>query len=84
MELVVEAQAVPLEMVQGVMRVSGTRITLNTLVGAFQDGATAEEIAQQYPTVPLDDVYAAITYYLRNRAAVDAYLTAPLGCGAAG
>ena len=41
----------------GVVRVAGTRVTLETIVDAFETGATAEEIAQQYPTVPLVDVY---------------------------
>lgn len=58
----------------GVVRVAGTRVTLDTIVGAFEAGATAEEIAQQYPTVPLVDVYSVITYYLRHKPEVDAYL----------
>ena len=58
----------------GVVRVARTRVTLETLVGAFQTGATAEEIAQQYPAVPLVDVYSVITYYLRHKPEVDAYL----------
>ena len=41
---------------------------------AFAEGATAEEIAQQYPSVPLADVYSIVGYYLRRRAEVDAYL----------
>ena len=57
-----------------VVRVARTRVTLDTIVGAFEAGATAEEIAQQYPTVPLVDVYSVITYYLRHRPEVDAYL----------
>ena len=51
----------------GVVRVAGTRVTLDTIVGAFEAGATAEEIAQRYPTVPLVDVYSVITYYLRHK-----------------
>ncbi|MGE0816370.1 MAG: DUF433 domain-containing protein [Vicinamibacterales bacterium] len=58
----------------GVVRVAGTRVTLDTIVGAFDTGATAEEIAQQYSSVPLADVYAVITYYLRHKAEVCAYL----------
>jgi uncharacterized protein (DUF433 family) len=58
----------------GVVRVAGTRVTLDTIVDAFDAGATAEEIAQQYPTVPLVDVYSVITYYLRHKPEVDAYL----------
>jgi uncharacterized protein (DUF433 family) len=58
----------------GVIRVGGTRVTLDTIVAAFQDGATPEEIAQQYPSLHLADIYAVIAYYLRRRSDVDAYL----------
>ncbi|MGA7240521.1 MAG: DUF433 domain-containing protein [Bryobacteraceae bacterium] len=59
----------------GVIRVARTRVTLETLVGAFQDGATAEEIAQQYPSVSLADIYQIVGYYLRHKAEVEAYLS---------
>ena len=58
----------------GVIRVGQTRVTLDTVVGAFNDGATAEEIAQQYPTLKLGDIYLIIAYYLRQHAEVDTYL----------
>lgn len=58
----------------GVVRVGGTRVTLDTVVASFREGATAEEIAQQYPTLSLADVYSVIGYYLRHQADVDAYL----------
>ncbi len=58
----------------GVMRILHSRVTLDTLVSAFQDGATAEEIAQQYPTVSLADIYSIIGYYLRRHPEIDAYL----------
>ncbi len=58
----------------GVVRVSGTRVTLDTIVAAFHDGATPEEIAQQYSSLHLADIYTVIAYYLRQRATVDAYL----------
>jgi len=54
--------------------VGGTRVTLDTVVGAFQSGASAEEIALHYPALSLDDIYAVIAYYLRNRDDVDNYL----------
>ena len=60
----------------GVLRVRGTRVRLETVVGAFQLGATAEEIAQQYPAVDLPAAYAVIAFYLRRRPDVDAYLAA--------
>jgi uncharacterized protein (DUF433 family) len=58
----------------GVMLVSQTRVTVDTIVSAFNDGATAEEISFQYPSVPLADVYSVIAYYLHNKKQVDAYL----------
>lgn len=58
----------------GVIRVGNTRVTLDTLVGAFSDGATAEEIVQKYPSLKLADVYQVIGYYLRHPKEVEAYL----------
>jgi uncharacterized protein (DUF433 family) len=57
----------------GVIRVSGTRVTLETIVAAFREGATPEEIAQQYPSVPLADIYHVIGYYLRHAAELEPY-----------
>jgi uncharacterized protein (DUF433 family) len=71
----IKAGPIPLAMdADGVLRVGGTRVTLDTVVGAFQDGATPEEIVVQYPALALADVYAVISYYLQNRADVEAYL----------
>lgn len=58
----------------GAVRVGGTRVTLDTLVEAFHEGLTAEEMAQQYPSIALADIYAVIGYYLRRRTEVEAYL----------
>jgi uncharacterized protein (DUF433 family) len=60
--------------VDGVARVGQTRVTLDTVVAAFLDGATAEEITYQYPSLDLADVYSVLGYYLRRRADVDSYL----------
>lgn len=57
-----------------VIRVEGTRVPLDTVIAAFQDGATAEEISQQYPTVSLAACYQVIGYYLRHRAELDIYM----------
>ncbi|SRR6266581_1309062 len=58
----------------GVVRITGTRVTLDTLIAAFREGATAEAIAEQYPSLALGDVYTAIGYYLRHQAEVESYL----------
>jgi uncharacterized protein (DUF433 family) len=58
----------------GVVRVGGTRVMLDTVVAAFNEGATAEEIVYQYPSLQLADVYAVIGYYLRRPSEIEAYL----------
>lgn len=58
----------------GVMRVGQTRVTLDSVVAAFKEGATAEEIVHQYPTLDLADVYAVLSYYLRHQKDVETYL----------
>jgi len=76
MSLVIEqTQPVPLAVnADGVIRVAGTRVTLETVAHAFERGATAEEIVQQYPGLALADVYAVLGYILRHQAKVAAYL----------
>ncbi len=75
MPLTVTPERVPLAVDRdGVVRVEGTRVTLDTVVAAFREGATAEEITQQYPSLRLADVYAVIGYYLRHQPEVDSYL----------
>jgi uncharacterized protein (DUF433 family) len=58
----------------GVLRVGGTRVRLETVINAFNNGSTAEEILLKYPSLNLTDIYAVITYYLWSRDEVDAYL----------
>lgn len=75
MPLTFAADVVPLETdADSVVRVGKTRVTLDTVVAAFSEGATAEEIVQQYPSLSLADVYQVIGYYLRRTAEVEAYL----------
>ena len=69
-------ETIPLAMdADGVVRVGNARVTLDTIVMGFIEGATAEEIAQHYPSVHLADVYYVIGYYLRRRSEVEAYLS---------
>src|SRR5262249_26344520 len=59
---------------QGGLRVTGTRVLLERIVHAFEEGATPEGIVQRYDTLPLADVYAVLTWYLRHPAEVKDYL----------
>ena len=58
----------------GTIRIGTTRVTLDTLAAAFAAGATPEQIAQDYPTLDLADIYAAIGYYLRHQVELDQHL----------
>src|SRR5258708_25856159 len=60
-------EAIPLAMdAHGVYRVGGSRVTLDLIVRAFNRGATAEEIVQDFPSLQLSDVYQVIGYYLKH------------------
>jgi len=71
----IATEPIPLRMdSDGVVRVGKTRVTLDTVVAAFVEGATTEEVAQQYPSLNLADIYSVIGYYLRRRSEGEAYL----------
>lgn len=75
MVLAIETKPLPLTRDRDdVICISGTRVTLDTIVEAFLEGATAEEIAQQYPTLSLPDIYSVIGYYLNQKTEVNTYL----------
>jgi uncharacterized protein (DUF433 family) len=60
----------------GVFRVGGTRVTLDLVVAAFQRGATAEEIARDFPSLELSDIYQVIGYYLAHCSELAGYFEA--------
>lgn len=75
MPLIVDSETIPLSIdANGVWRVGGTRVTLDTVVIRFQEGASAEEIVDRYPSLNLADVYLVIGFYLRHQESVDQYL----------
>jgi uncharacterized protein (DUF433 family) len=75
MNMPIESVAVPLfDDGQGGLRVTGTRVLLERIVHAFEDGATPEGIVQSYDTLQLADVYAVLSWYLQHKAEVEDYL----------
>ena len=52
----------------------GTRISLDSVVYAFLNGDSPENIAQNFPLLSLEQIYGAIAFYLANRELIDAYL----------
>jgi uncharacterized protein (DUF433 family) len=57
------------------IRLKGTRVGIETILYEYIDrGCTPEEIAQTYPSLTLEQVYATILYYLQNKEAIGNYL----------
>jgi uncharacterized protein (DUF433 family) len=75
MDLVLERETPPLRQDKtGAIRVGNSRVLLEIVIRAFQDGASPESIVHRYSTLSLSDVYNAIGYYLRHQDAIEAYL----------
>jgi len=73
--LVLEQEVPPLcQDEDGTVRVGNSRVLLETVIRAFQDGASPESIVHRYSTLSLSDVYNTIGYYLRHPDSVEAYL----------
>ena len=57
------------------IRIKGTRIGLEHVVELYQQGMFPEQIAVNFGCpITVEQAYAAITYYLHNKDAVEAYL----------
>ncbi|WP_129678390.1 DUF433 domain-containing protein [Candidatus Chloroploca sp. Khr17] len=75
MTLTLEPPVLPMTLTpHGVVLVRGTRVPIETLITAFLQGDTPEEMAQNFPTVSVADAYAVIAYYLQHQTAVEQYL----------
>ena len=74
MSIPLPAHAPPIREADGALRVGRTGVTLETVLWAFQQGATPEDIKSQFPSLELADIYDVIAYYLRHRETVDEYL----------
>ncbi len=54
--------------------ITGTRISLDSVVLSYLNGESPENMAQNFPLLSLEQIYGAIAFYLSNRDIVDAYL----------
>jgi uncharacterized protein (DUF433 family) len=80
--LPLDPQSAPIEIYEGkVYLVRGTRVPLETVVGAFEAGMSAEGIVDAFPALALADVYAVIAYYLGHRSEVDVYVAGQAAAG---
>lgn len=75
MPLTFEPISVPLRLDEtGTVRVAGSRITLDIVLGSYLNGNSPEQIAADFPSLSAADIHAVVSFYLRHRAEVDAYL----------
>lgn len=73
--MTMQALALPLESDEfGSIRIAGSRVTLDLVIEAFNAGASASEIADEFDSISLADVHIVLGYYLKNRAEVDTYM----------
>jgi uncharacterized protein (DUF433 family) len=54
--------------------IRGSRVSLDSVVYGFCQGESPETIRENFPTLSLEQVYGAITYYLAHQAEIDLYL----------
>ena len=57
------------------IRIKHHRIGIEDVLSYYLEGYSAEEVVANFPTLSLEEIHATITYYLHNRADVDAYLS---------
>jgi len=75
MSEILAASRVPVQLWEdGTLRVGGTRVSLDSLIKAHLEGATAEDIVERFPVLSLADVYLSTGFYLKYKPAVDDYL----------
>lgn len=57
------------------IRIKGTRVGIESVLYDYiYKNKSAEQIAESYPSLTLEKVYATILYYLHNRQEVEDYL----------
>ena len=54
--------------------VAGIRISLDSIVYAFNEGQSPEAIQEDFPALRLSQIYGAIAFYLDHKAMIDQYL----------
>lgn len=61
---------------KGRMCVAGTGTTVHRVAVWYKMGMSAEEIAREFPHLPIANVYAALAYYHANQAEMEAEIAA--------
>ncbi len=54
--------------------VGSSRVLLDAVIEAYLHGESAEQIAEDFPTISLADVHGVLSYFLNHRTEVEHYL----------
>src|SRR5258706_15166965 len=69
-------QSVPMSAAEdGTIRIGNTRVSLESVVLHYEQGATAEEIVLRFPALRLADVHSCLAYYLNHHDELHEYMT---------
>jgi uncharacterized protein (DUF433 family) len=63
------------EMRNGGYYVAGSRVSLASIIYEYRDGAAAETIRQNFPTLSLEQIHGAIAFYLGHQQEAETYLS---------
>ncbi len=75
MVLAIRSDPVPLRIdTSGTVYVGDTRVMLELVVGAYLNGADAEDIVGMFDTLDLGDVHTVLGYYLHHKDEIHKYL----------
>jgi uncharacterized protein (DUF433 family) len=71
-----QTQEMPLVVSEdGTIRIAGTRVSLESVVHHYEQGASAEEIVLRFPVLRLADVHSCLAYYLNHQEQIQQYMT---------
>ncbi len=59
---------------EGGWRIADSRVSLDSVVHGFWEGKSPEAIADEFPTLSIEQIYGAIAHYLHHREELDGYL----------
>ena len=59
---------------RGGWRVAGSRVSMDSIIHAYWQGESPEQIVQNFPTLSLEQVHGAMAFYLRHKDLMDAYM----------
>lgn len=75
MAIVESTQELPLTVTaDGTIKISGSRVSLDSVIFNYRQGATVEEIAMRFLGLRLADIHSCIAYFLNHQEEVNKYL----------